>query len=184
MKRLEDMTSEELWELFPIILTAHDDRWKQWAADEIAYLSEILQGCTLAISHIGSTAIEGILAKPTIDILAELKEGFSLSDAKERIVSAEYRLMSESDTRMSFNKGYTPHGFAEKVFHLHLRYAGDNDEILFRDYLNSHPDVARRYERLKLGLWKRYEHDRDGYTAAKSDFINEYTQMAKAESHG
>lgn len=183
MKRLEDMTLDELWKLFPIILTAHDDRWKQWAADEIAYLSEVLQDCTQAINHIGSTAIEGIMAKPTIDILAELKAGFSMSDTKERIVSAGYRFMSGNDTRMSFNKGYTPQGFAEKVFHLHLRYVGDNDEILFRNYLNSHPDVALRYERLKLGLWKRYEHDRDGYTAAKSDFINEYTQKAKAELH-
>lgn len=48
---------------------------------------------------------------------------------------------------------------------------GDNAEIAFRDLLNSNPELARRYEELKLGLWKEYEHDRDGYTAAKTDFI-------------
>ena len=184
MKRLEDMTSEELWELFPIILTAHDDRWKQWAADEIAYLSEILQGCTLAISHIGSTAIEGILAKPTIDILAELKEGFSLSDAKERIVSAGYRLMSESGTRMSFNKGYTPQGFARQVFHLHLRCLGDWDELYFRDYLRAHRETAQEYAALKRALAGPYRHDRDGYTRQKGDFVRRVTALARAEFPG
>lgn len=85
--------------------------------------------------------------------------------------------MSERD----LNKGYTPQGFAERVFHIHLRVAGDIDELYFRDYLNAHPEVAKEYERLKLSLWKEYEHDRDGYTAAKSAFVSKYTELAKAE---
>ena len=31
------------------------------------------------------------------------------------------------------DKGYTENGFADKVYHIHLRYAGDNDELYFRD---------------------------------------------------
>lgn len=80
---------------------------------------------------------------------------------------------------MSFNKGYTESGFAERVFHLHLRYAGDNDELYFRDYLREHPGIAKEYEQLKLSLRKRFEHDRDGYTDAKSEFIKRYTAEAK-----
>ena len=53
--------------------------------------------------------------------------------------------MSESRDRISFNKGYTEDGFAEKVFHLHLRYRGDNGELYFRDFLIEHPDVAKEY---------------------------------------
>ena len=79
----------------------------------------------------------------------------------------------------SFNKGYTENGFAEKVFHLHLRYIGDNDEIYFRDYLITHPDIAKEYETLKLKLWKRFEHNRDGYTESKSEFITKYKMLAK-----
>ena len=80
---------------------------------------------------------------------------------------------------MSFNKGYTEQGFAERVFHLHLRYVGDCDELYFRDYLKENPDIAKAYEGLKLGLWKEYEHDRDGYTNAKTEFIQTYTNQAK-----
>lgn len=79
------------------------------------------------------------------------------------------------------NKGYTPEGFAERVFHVHLRIAGDNDELYFRDYLNAHPDVAQGYECLKLSLWKEFEHDRDGYTQAKAAFVRKYADLAKAE---
>ena len=85
----------------------------------------------------------------------------------------------ESDDRRSFNKGYTPEGFAEKVFHLHLRREGDNDEICFCDYLNDHPDIAKEYEELKLKLWKKYEHDRDAYTDQKTEFVRKYTEIAK-----
>ena len=45
------------------------------------------------------------------------------------------------------------------------------------------PDIAKQYEALKLSLLKRYEHDRDGYTAAKGDFIREITARAKAETN-
>ena len=69
--------------------------------------------------------------------------------------------------------------YAEKVFHIHFHRTGDNDEILFRDYLISHPDSAQSYERLKTSLLPKYTNDRDGYTAAKSDFIHRILTAAK-----
>lgn len=87
--------------------------------------------------------------------------------------------MSQGVGRFSFNKGYTEDGFAERVFHLHLRYSGDNDELYFRDYLTEHPDAAREYEALKLTLWKEYEHDRDGYTNAKAVLVQQLAEQAR-----
>ena len=72
-------------------------------------------------------------------------------------------------------------GFAEKVYHVHLRHAGDNDELYFRDYLNDHPQTAKEYEALKLRLWKRFEHDRDAYTEARTEFIGDVTAKAREE---
>lgn len=92
-----------------------------------------------------------------------------------------YICMNESEHRISLNKGYTENGFAEKVYHLHLRFAGDKDEIFFRDYLNAHPESAKQYEELKLNLWKQYEHNRNGYTDAKADFVGGIMKLAKLE---
>ena len=89
--------------------------------------------------------------------------------------------MSEKENRVSLNRGYTDTGFAERVFHVHVRFEGDNDELYFRDFLRSHPSVAKEYEALKISLWKKYEHNRDAYTNAKSEFIRKYTELAKAE---
>ena len=87
--------------------------------------------------------------------------------------------MSANESRISLNKGYTENGFAEKVFHLHVRLSGDVDEIYFRDYLNTHPAVAKEYVQLKLRLCKQYEHNRDTYTEAKTEFVKKYTTLAK-----
>ena len=92
--------------------------------------------------------------------------------------------MSQGENRRSFNKGYTENGFAEKVFHLHLRMEGDHDELYFRDYLMKHPQTAREYEQLKHSLWKQFEHDRDGYTAAKTGFVRSVTEQAKQLYNG
>lgn len=177
-KKLSEMTLQELWQLFPIRLTAHQPCWAEWYAQEHSLLARALPQAEF--HHIGSTAIPGIWAKPIIDILAELPCNMPLQEASAVLTACGYRCMSRAAERMSFNKGYTESGFAEKVFHLHLRHAGDRDEVYFRDYLRAHPDIAREYEQLKLSLWKPYEHDRDGYTQAKTDFVRRITEAAKA----
>lgn len=169
-KKLSEMTIEELWELFPIVLTEHRSEWKEQYEEEKKILSNIVPK-DARISHIGSTAIDGIWAKPIVDILIEIPRSTDMEKVKIKLVENGYICMSESEERKSFNKGYTEEGFADKVFHIHLRFEGDCDEIFFRDYLNGHKDEAKEYERLKLGLWKEYEHDRDGYTNAKAEFI-------------
>ncbi len=87
--------------------------------------------------------------------------------------------MSTLADRISFIRGYTKEGFAEKVYHLHLRYAGDNDELYFRDYLNDNPGIAKEYEQLKFSLWRQYAHNRDAYTEAKTQFVKKHTASAR-----
>ncbi|EGF06126.1 GrpB family protein [Streptococcus sanguinis] len=177
---LEEMSLEELWQLFPIFLREYQDEWKDWYAEERLRLLSFLSANQLVrISHIGSTSVETIWAKPIVDILLEIPKETDMAVTRDLLLQNGYLLMSESQGRMSFNKGYTPSGFAERVFHLHLRYEGDHDELYFRDYLQEHPAVAEDYEKLKLSLWKQYEHNRDAYTEAKTDFIKNYTEEAK-----
>ena len=183
-KALSEMTLEELWELFPIFLTEHKDIWHEWYVNEKERLAGFLPSDDIKIDHIGSTAISGIWAKPIIDILVELPVSFDMESVKEILVQNGYICMADGKNRKSFNRGYTDEGFSEKVFHLHLRFEGDNDELYFRDYLNAHPLAAKQYEELKLSLWKKYEHDRDRYTHAKGDFITEQTNKAKKEYAG
>ena len=85
-------------------------------------------------------------------------------------------------------KGMTVDGFAEKVFLLHLRYAGNWDELYFRDYLLEHPDVAAEYSRLKEQILDDISEGRlermpngqpNGYSNAKFSFVKDISQRAK-----
>lgn len=183
-QNLSDLTLKELWELFPIFLTKHSENWKAWFESEKEELTRLLSDDPAGqqvrrIEHVGSTSVETIWAKPIIDILVELEPGADMGRVRRILEQNGYICMMEKEDRLSFNKGYTPRGFAEKVYHLHLRTAGDHDELYFRDYLKDHPDVAGEYEALKLKLWKLYEHDRDSYTEHKTEFVRNYTCEAK-----
>ena len=168
---LKDLSLEELWNLFPIILSPYNSEWKRWADNEIQSLSTLLAHYTPTINHIGSTAVPGIMAKPIVDILVEISSGCEWSEVKNILEMSGYICMCEAAKRMSFNKGYTPAGYADKVFHIHIHDLGDNDEIYFRDCLRKNPSVAKEYEILKLSLLPKYRNNRDGYTEAKTDFI-------------
>ena len=140
----------------------------------------ILSECPVKrISHIGSTAISGIWAKDIVDVLIEVFWDSDMETTARVIEKNGFIRMSTEVNRISFNRGYTKDGFADKVFHLHLCYAGDNDELYFRDYLNEHTQIAEEYEAMKLQLWKLYEHNRDAYTNAKTEFIRKWTAEAK-----
>ena len=145
-KKLSEMSLKELWQLFPIFLTEYQTSWKEWYSEEEIFLKKTIPQ-VVRISHIGSTAIGSILAKPIIDILVEVPKESILSNYRDLLENSGYICMAQNANNISFNKGYTENGFAEKVFHLHL--------------------------------WKKYEHDRDGYTNAKTEFIQKYTQKAR-----
>lgn len=181
-KELSEMTLEELWELFPIFLVEHNDHWKDDYKEIEICLHDLLKDFPVhRISHIGSTAIQGIRAKNIVDVLIEIPASDDMKAMAVILEQNGFTIMSAEEPRISLNKGYTVNGFADKVYHIHLRYAGDNDELYFRDYLNDHPEVAKEYETLKLRLAEQYEHNRDAYTDAKTDFISKYTAEARKE---
>ena len=184
-KKLNEMSLEELWEIFPIFLVEHNDEWKTWYKDEKANILFLIPNEKIyRISHIGSTYIPTIWAKNIVDILIEVNNKLDLDAVKDTLVNNGWLCMNMTENRITLNKGYTEQGFAEKVFHLHIRIMGDNDELFFRDYLNEHEEIAKEYEVLKLSLWKEFEHDRDGYTNAKTNFIKKYTNLAKCRYRG
>jgi GrpB-like predicted nucleotidyltransferase (UPF0157 family) len=187
-KNLSEMTLEELWEVFPIILKKHNPAYKEWYLAERENIIESVGNIRIArINHIGSSAVQGLVSKPTVDILLEINKECIIEKLKGRLMNSGWLLMPSAEKphmEMIFNKGYTPNGFSERVYHLHVRNYADWNELYFRDYLIAHKDVANEYGKLKLSLWKQYKHNRDGYTDAKTQFIQKYTDKARKEFIG
>ena len=80
----------------------------------------------------------------------------SLPNEEYICLRKEGNSLSEHDRGM-FLKGYLSDGFADKVFHIHVRYPGDYDELYFRDYLIAYPEATAEYADLKRNLFKDYE---------------------------
>ncbi|MBK9104533.1 MAG: GrpB family protein [Saprospiraceae bacterium] len=189
-KKLEELTPEELGKLFPIQIVPYDKNWVNIFNSESKLIKDTLgDNIALKIEHFGSTAVDGISAKPTIDILIEIP--FLTDNLKEMIIQKmteiDYHFIWRTDERlpyMHFVKGYTIDGFKGDVFHIHM---GDKshplwDRIYFRDYLRQNKKVAEEYELLKISLAEKFKYDREAYTNAKSEFVKRITEIAKNET--
>jgi GrpB-like predicted nucleotidyltransferase (UPF0157 family) len=151
-------------------LVSHRKEWDQNFQLESAFLLLALGDYVMSIEHIGSTAVEGIIAKPIIDILVginDFNEVFKHIPVLE-ILGYEFRAESGEKERQVFGKGNP------RLFHLHIvRYESANwfYHINFRNILINDPEIRRNYALLKMNLAKKYPTDRMSYTEGKSEFI-------------
>jgi GrpB-like predicted nucleotidyltransferase (UPF0157 family) len=162
------------WADEAVRVVPYDPSWPVRFEQERALLAAALGEWVVGgIHHVGSTAIPGLGAKPIIDILVgveDLAASRACFPALGRLgyLYAPYR----ADEMHWFCK---PHP-SRRTHHLHLVPAHSQrfrEELVFRDRLRRAPNLAREYARLKRRLAVQFEHDRDAYTDAKTDFIRE-----------
>lgn len=194
-KKVSELTPEEFQKTFPIVLKEHDPAYKEWYEEEKdSILRAVNREDVIRISPIGSSAVEGLIAKPMVDILMEIDDGCNvdklLADLKTIGFGVEILNRAENPFRLLLAKGMSCDGFAERVFLLHVRYLGDWGELYFRDYLIAYPDVAAEYGRLKAGILQDIESGRlerlpngrpNGYSQAKLAFVQDVTARARKE---
>jgi GrpB-like predicted nucleotidyltransferase (UPF0157 family) len=174
----------------PVAVVPYDPGWPE------AFLREKqhLVGCLPAdlvrrVEHFGSTAVPGLSAKPIVDILVEVAD---LAETSRRVVPIlegqgyEYLWRpTRGDDGPPFYAWFIKRDTAtgRRTHHLHMvepTFREHWDRLLLRDYLIARPEVARRYETLKLGLVSRYEHDRLAYSRGKAAFLDAVTADARA----
>lgn len=156
----------------PIRIVAYDPEWPAKFERERALLERTIGPWVLGgIHHVGSTAVPGLDAKPTVDILAGVE---SLEAAR-----ACFELLAEIDYIYAPYRPEEMHWFCKpdpsrRTFHLHLVPADSprfRDELGFPDRLRANPQLAAEYAALKRDLASRFPRDREAYTEGKSTFI-------------
>jgi len=163
-------------------LVDYDPAWPDMFGGMARWLAAAIGPDTaLRIEHYGSTAIPGMPAKPVIDILIEIP---SFEDAKRRAIPLfnsplwEYWWYSD---HMVFIKRETFMG--ARTHHLHMAPAGHDvwKGIEFRDWLRTHQADAERYAGLKCRLAAEHRSDREAYTRAKGEFVEEMRRRQQRE---
>jgi len=180
------LNQEELGTIYPIGLVGYDPKWPDLFVKEKVLLESIWSR-QIRIEHIGSTAVPGLSAKPTIDILMQKPEDLSDEQIIQRMEDNGYVHMKEQIRHLMFVKGYGKNGLEREAFHIHIGSLDQDwlwDRVFFRDLLRSDEKEAQRYEDLKTGLASRFRNDREAYTEAKSEHIERATKKAKAGLKG
>lgn len=182
-KDLDKMTTDELGQLFPIIIVDYNPDWPRFASVESKYIIEAVGNDVInRIEHIGSTAIPGLCAKPSIDFLLEILEITNCDLLIKQLQKSGYHFIPKPENpppHMMFVKGYSESGITGQIFHIHVRYPGDWDEIVFRDYLIKNPSLQAEYSMLKRKHAKEFRYNREKYTDSKSTFIKNTTLTAR-----
>ena len=169
----------------PVRIVDYNSQWSILFEKEKCLVLSVIGQYVVGIEHIGSTAVAGLGAKPIIDIMIAV---YSLSEADKCIEALErvgYKYVSEHEVSMPerryFNKGKPP---KEQHYHIHMVDVTSDfwkRHLLFRDYLRKHPEIAHEYFKMKKRLAAEYGSDREGYTGAKTSFIEKVVAKAQTE---
>jgi len=165
-----------------ITIEIYNSNWSKQFEEEKVKLKEILADKVISIEHIGSTSIEGLGAKPILDIAIGVNDLEVVSEFIDPLKQIGYEFVyhKEFPERRFFRKGQWRAG----THHLHFyQFEGEhwNNQILFRNYLRNNPDVLKEYHQLKVDLAEKFRFDRVSYTENKSPFIQNVLQKAKKE---
>ena len=156
-----------------VVVLPYDEQWKQdflLIKDE---LTSALGQLAMGIEHVGSTSVEGLSAKPIIDIDVVIKDYTVLEEVVSALGAIGYR--HEGDLGIAGREAFK-YDSKEHLRKHHLYVCPTNSpelkrHITFRDYLRTHPDAVREYSHIKEEGAKRYPYDIARYIEYKSPFI-------------
>lgn len=160
-----------------ITIHDYDPRWPALFAAERAEIASAL-GDAIAIEHMGSTAVPGLEAKPIVDVIASVVRLALTPEQIGALTRLGYDHLGECGVpgRAYFRKR-EPHPFNLHVVQYESSLWDHN--LLFRDYLQAHPDEARRYGSLKRKLAHDPGHSLLLYSDRKSRFISRTLERAR-----
>ncbi|WP_330698371.1 GrpB family protein [Anaerocolumna sp. MB42-C2] len=152
-----------------VIVVPYDKAWKTEFDKIKEELLNVLNSHMISIEHVGSTSVEGLAAKPIIDIDIIIKDYNSFESIKSKLASIDY--FYEGDLGIKDRQVFK---YEEKpnLMRHHLYVCPEYSEelkrhIAFRDYLRMNQKDRDWYGEVKLLAAKYYAEDIDGYMKAK-----------------
>ncbi|MGW4370498.1 GrpB family protein [Nocardia takedensis] len=163
----------------PVVLHAYDPRWPEVFADEAERIRQALDGQAIAVEHVGSTAVAGLAAKPTIDIDLIVADPAAETTYLTRLRATGYRLVLR-EPHWHEHRMLVRH---DPTVNLHV-FGPDAPEhirhLVFRDWLRDNPEDRRLYEATELDLAEKTEHAPADYNLAKNTVIDQIYSRAFA----
>lgn len=156
-------------------------KWHEDYRREAEHIIQILGQELVEIHHIGSTAVEGLSAKPIIDLMPIVRRIETIDAYNGEFEKLGYECMGEFGIpgRRYFRKGGD-----ERTHQIHIFEEGNQKDIMrhlaVRDYLRTHDEMRRQYGALKKELARLYPENIEAYCAGKDSFVKEMERRALA----
>jgi GrpB-like predicted nucleotidyltransferase (UPF0157 family) len=154
----------------------YDPSWPSLFEGERTRLERVLAPwLSGGVHHIGSTAVPGLAAKPSLDLLAGVRDLEEARAAVQPLCAEAYEHAFHRADALWFRKA----GAA-----LHLTEPGSplwRERLAFRDALRADPALAAEYEALKLRLAEEHPHDASAYTGGHRAFVARVLAAASIE---
>lgn len=169
-------------------LTHHDPRWRQEFEQTRSSILQSCEGWVVAVEHIGSTSIAGLVARPTIDAIAgvtsdeaieaaaNLMEGLNFRREPPPIWANEAIFLSKPRHRPDDQPQAT-----HQVLLMRMNCATWKRTIRVRDWLRTHAEDAIRFEEAKVSRWRRGEGDPTRYRSDKAIFFSHLEDQIDAD---
>ena len=162
-----------------VVVTPYNKTWKSSFEEIKAEIENVIGDLIIGIEHVGSTSVEGLSAKPCIDIDVIIKDYSVFNDVVNKLATIGY--IHKGDLGIKDREAFK---YADKP-HLqkhHLYVCPQHSEelhryITFRDFLRENPEAARKYGSVKEAAAQLFPDDIDKYIEYKSPCIEELYKM-------
>jgi|SRR6056297_2961375 len=163
-------------------LLHYDPQWPQEFQQTRSSLLFASQGWVEAVEHIGSTAISGLISRPTVDVVAGVTDPDGLQAASPLIEGLNFRrypvpawAVSEAGEAAGDSLLIKPRGGepTHRVFLTHWKSPLWARLLAVRDWLQARPERAVDFESGKIDHWKRCLGDPVAYAEAKGYLFSE-----------
>ncbi|CAA0092528.1 Dephospho-CoA kinase [BD1-7 clade bacterium] len=134
----------------------------------------------LLVHHIGSTSVQGLAAKPIIDLLIEVRDVEELDHCTAAFESLGYDCKGEFGIP---DRRYFQKGESDRTHQIHAFEKGSigaRRHLAFRDYLIAHNAIANEYAELKYQAARACENTIEVYCEFKNKFIVFHEKRALA----
>ena len=153
----------------------HNPQWKKAFRDIENEIKTALGGLIIGIEHVGSTSVEGIFAKPCIDIDIVIEDYNIFNEVVKKLEEIGY--IYEGDLgikgREAFDYNDKPHLMKHHLYVCPKNSAELKRHIKFRDFLRNNPEFAQKYSEVKQKAALLFPNDIEGYIKYKSPCIEE-----------
>ncbi|MGE5404432.1 MAG: GrpB family protein [Candidatus Saccharibacteria bacterium] len=150
----------------------YDPMWKVDFEQIKSMVSGYIGDLILDIEHVGSTSVEGLAAKPIIDLDVVIESNDKLPEIIKRLAAEGYEYQGNLDVegREAFHRKF-PDGYRYNLYVCPQDGKGYCEHIAFRDYLRVNESARLEYEKLKKNQAKEFRYDIDKYADGKTEFV-------------